>query len=634
MNCPNCGSPLEDGAGFCGNCGAKIDGGAQGAAPDVVFCPNCGKPLSSADIFCDNCGYQMNGTGAAPSGGLKGKLHIPAGLKPKLKFIIPAAVAAVALVGGGAFALMHFGGAASGGSPSKLVYYKDQSMMMIDLKKKKAEPVELTDSFSDEDYLSMSYRNFLSKDGRYVLYAEDYDGDTYDLYMAKVSKPEEGAKVDSKVSSHMILDDNTILYRKKNTLFHYNGKESVKLAKDVVSFMVDEKQKNICWKESDKGEYSYYYQDIAQKKEAVELTDLEEGDDFYTVKGLERFYLLKGDNLYALDNKGNKEKIAKDVMDILSYNSELGMFYYIKGEQKEIPYSEFVYDDTNDMTEYNRERLAEEKFTMMETSLYLFDGKTEQLVSEQFDDSQSLSISEHGQYALYYELPDVENVEVAWSAMKNDSWSSAVQQGIREERKLVLSSGAEKTAEFEDLEYCRSSRMNAKAGKLYLYTTDEEYDDGTIWVTSLTGQGAGKLEEYDDADDARLMFADEGGLYYLKDCDEEGGDLYYDKKEIAGDVINVKPVGEGSGIVMASDYDTDDRSFSVSFRSGKKIVPAAEDVNACTYMENGCAVLLIDVNDGRREGELAYFNGRELRTLDDDVYSFVTPRDGSQLYAN
>lgn len=637
MNCHKCGSPLEDGAVFCGNCGARVEAGpvqpenGQAGGQEAVFCPNCGKRLSAGDVFCDSCGCSLVGGSPAGDFGDGGEKKNWFQKNPKMKIIIPAVVAGAVVVAGGAFAASNLlGSSSSGDVPSHLVYFKDDSMMMINLKKKKAEPVELTDSYTKGDgFLGVWRTTYLSKDEKYVAYIEDYNGDDYDLFLAKVSKPQDGVKIDSKVSRYTLLDNHNVIYKKKDTLYLYNGKESVKLAKDVNNYYLDENQKNICWSESDKGEVTYYYQDIAQKNKAVKLDS--DPDSFFVGKNLNKFYSLKEGSLYALDQTGKKEKVAKDIEDILLSNRDLGMFYYTKMDTKEIPYIDLVYDDTGEMTDYNRERLSEDTFEMPVIELYFFDGKEERLVSSQFSGRQETVLDEKGQYCLYWEVPDLESVQAPWSKMRESSWRSCVQEAIDEERVLVLASGAQKLSEFEDI-ICRGSMIHLDSKKLYVYTVDEDGEDGVIWVTSLAENG--KLEEYDDdAEDAHLLFANDQGLYYLKDYESDGGDLYFNGEEIGSDVVMARKIGDSKLTAIVSDYDTGDRSFALSLWNGKKETSVGEDVNFSECAEDGTVVLLSDYSYNREEGDLMYFDGKELRMLDDEVSGF-SPRRGSTVASN
>ena len=66
--CINCGKQLVDGAKFCFNCGASVDGTADNTKRKTVYdgeihkCPNCGEVLNSFTFSCLACGYELRDT--------------------------------------------------------------------------------------------------------------------------------------------------------------------------------------------------------------------------------------------------------------------------------------------------------------------------------------------------------------------------------------------------------------------------------------------------------------------------------------------------------------------------------------------------------------------------------------------
>ncbi len=653
MKCYKCGAEMIEGALFCGNCGAKMEDAPQTPEPaaaepekekaepsvpetplvsetpaagqEAIFCPNCGKRLTAEDVFCDECGYQLSGAGAGDS---------PE--KKKNKLLIPAvvAVAAVAVIGVGAFALSQLGRGGSGDVSTKVIYAKDDSLMMIDVSKKKSQPVELTDSYVKEDdnrFTGMdSSSKFISEDGKYICYVEDMDDDSYDLYQAKMSKPTEGTKIESKVNDHEILKDNSVMYKKKSTLYRYTGKDSIKFDKDVSRYFLDKDQKYVCWVRSDKGENTYYLQDIAQKTDKVKLED--DVDSFYYMEDFSQFYVKKDDDLYAVSRTGERNKVAKDVMDVIAFDRKSGRFLYTKENSREVPFAEFTYDDTGNISENNVQRLKDRVYTFDFKELYLYDGKEETLISDSVTSYFYYSMTDKGYYILYRECPldgDQEpNIEVAWSALDSGSWDFVTGETLLEESHTMIAADGQMQELSEDI-LIADTRYNADSGKLYLYSVDEDGEDGVIYVTSTKGSDVGLLEEYDDAEDASLLTATEDGLYYLKDYENGGGDLYFNGEEILSDVASVTKIGDSKKMAVRADWDYDDSSYTMSMWDGKKNVQIAEDVNMAECAEDGTAVFLVDYNYKRSEGDLMYFNGKEVRTLDQDVSGFLK-RDGSE----
>ncbi|TKX59129.1 zinc-ribbon domain-containing protein [Halorubrum sp. ASP1] len=60
--CPACGEAVPDGASFCPDCGADLDGAAGPA-----YCADCGAAFDDDDRFCSNCGASRSGGESAAS---------------------------------------------------------------------------------------------------------------------------------------------------------------------------------------------------------------------------------------------------------------------------------------------------------------------------------------------------------------------------------------------------------------------------------------------------------------------------------------------------------------------------------------------------------------------------------------
>ncbi len=518
------------------------------------------------------------------------------------------------------------GGGSSGDKvPAKLAYFQEESLMLIDLKKKKAEPVEITDSYMRSGGYYEG-EDILSPDGTYLFYKENYDGDNYKLFRAKVSKPEAGEEIDTRVTSHKVLKDNTVLYVKKNKLYWFNGKTSLDFGKNVGFYKADEDAKHVVWSEHDDNAGStYYYQDLSQKTDKVQLE--KNVIEIRMSKDMTKFYVIKENNkMYQVDNKGNSESIDKDIAEIKSFNSETGEMYFIKYEPREVKYSEVVYDDTNMMSAGERERLGNEIFEIPSNELYYCGGwgKEAQMISENYGGR----FASNGTYCLYSEYPSANEMKVKWSDMDSHGWSYAVQTALDENSLLKLAVGATAVAEYDDINY-RGSRYNKDSETLYIYSEDDENEEGVIYVTSLKGKGAGELAEYDDdAYDVSLLFASAQGLYYLKDYENNSGDLYFNGDRIKSDVSWAANADKENLIACASDYY--EGTYELSLYNGKKDIPVAKDVSAAECASDGTVVLMADYDDDLGEGDLMYFDGKELRELDKEVTNFAIRR-GSTL---
>jgi len=57
--CPECGSPLKEGAKFCSQCGEEIRYPEPAEVPASPACPACGTELGKKDVFCPQCGTRV-----------------------------------------------------------------------------------------------------------------------------------------------------------------------------------------------------------------------------------------------------------------------------------------------------------------------------------------------------------------------------------------------------------------------------------------------------------------------------------------------------------------------------------------------------------------------------------------------
>lgn len=73
--CTNCGHKLAEGAKFCFECGAKVNGTTTDRTDsrrvvydgEIFKCPNCGDILDAYESVCKTCGYERRGARATSS---------------------------------------------------------------------------------------------------------------------------------------------------------------------------------------------------------------------------------------------------------------------------------------------------------------------------------------------------------------------------------------------------------------------------------------------------------------------------------------------------------------------------------------------------------------------------------------
>jgi predicted nucleic acid-binding Zn ribbon protein len=63
VNCPSCGSPINQSQKFCGVCGLNLESAVQQKA---AACPTCGLPISPGQQFCGSCGTKLSSISQQP----------------------------------------------------------------------------------------------------------------------------------------------------------------------------------------------------------------------------------------------------------------------------------------------------------------------------------------------------------------------------------------------------------------------------------------------------------------------------------------------------------------------------------------------------------------------------------------
>lgn len=605
-----------------------------------VFCPKCGKRFKEGDLFCDDCGSGLSNEATVHTTGCENlreeqmsEIQNPWGKALLLAFAVIAVVAA------GVMGIGLLKGKAST-PPKKLAYFQGEALMLADLKNKGEMPVEITDSYiKDGGYYS--WEEVLSEDGKYLFYKEEFDGDTYNLYRAKTSAPREGEKIDSRVTSHMVLKNNGVLYVKKGSLYYLKGKDFIKFGKNVYDeeYGVDEDLKHVYWCEQKDGDFAltYYYQDIGQKDEKVKLAD--HVKEFYPNKELTRFYALKNNTLYELDNEGGRNRIAGNVDNIVCLDTDSGEIYYAKSAPQRVNYQEIVYDDTNSMSAGDKQNLGYNSYEMETYELYYYGKDGEVKISDHY---RKYSGNFYGDnYIIFREFPDIDKIQVNWSELKEGStgsWDYTVDSVLKRQAPVKLHKGGQEIAVYNDIQSAQF-RYNQDSDKLYIYSESADGENGTIYVTSLKGKEAGVLTEYEtDVSSGRLMLASQDGLYYLKDCEDwSAGDLYFNGEKIASDVCGVTRFKAGGALLYATDMeDQEDYNYTYDLRilNGDKSTPVAKDVAFTEYAQDGTMVLLADADFVTGEGDLMYYDGKELRKLDEDVRAVAIRKGSMSMIGN
>ncbi len=225
MFCPKCGEKLQDGTRFCGACGAEITSEAtqamETAAPEAVS----GEKMVSHK---------------------KKTLSLPIDGMSKNKLIGIAAIAAVIII-----AILAISGLSSGSGSSNAYAYLSDGNYGVVTNIGKGDTIEVSSGRNVEvSEYNMEKVVAFSSDGKYMYYLTKYDSDNYTgtLCRAEYGKFKEGSSknddyitiIDTDViATYDTLGTNSVIYRKDDVLYYYDGKESIKIVDEVKRFFTD-----------------------------------------------------------------------------------------------------------------------------------------------------------------------------------------------------------------------------------------------------------------------------------------------------------------------------------------------------------------------------------------------------------
>jgi hypothetical protein len=702
MFCKQCGTLIEDGVGFCPNCGEKVTeeitadavvSEAETAAPvqpaeetvsiaavedapqtenaNVTYCPACGAENIGDTAFCHACGAALSAydaTNGQPA--KKSKKGIVAAIAA-----VAVVVCVIAVVGG---LLTKVGGSSK--AKANLLYLKDNEI--VGLKGSKSYVIG-DDAFDDKDdasYYAYALTNstYISSDGKYIYYPQDYDGGSFNLYYKKLGNEKaEETKIASKISNYKVLDNGNVLYLDDGKLYLYSLKKAdkEKVASDVNRYYLSDDEKTILWLSDDD---KLYYIDTALKKEKTKLDSDVTGISYYS-DDLKKIVYTKddGEAVYLLTDLKDTDKIASDISRtiVCPDGNELNI-YYIKSESDDsVSYMDLMYDDmaaddadikepdTSDyqtektsgsgywtytytttdwdayyaardiynakqQRDYLRESYSEYSYGGNDVSVYCYNTKSDE--STKVYDGIMSTYDYYGSRnsVFFYVAVNTDNLgQVKFSEyvdMEYEDQEKALEDAYVEGLELyIVKDGSAVKVDADLAEYGYNINMlgtSDKAKKAYLTLTSDYTDYALFEVATDKINGSANLlnEEY-------VSFAAIGdtGIYYVSDSDDYN--LYLNDKKIDSDVATgyFSKIDDGAGLVYITDYDTDDASGTLKKYTGSKTVEIADDVYDYDVASDGNIALLVDYSLKRFKGDLKLYKNNKLTDIDSDVTAII-----------
>ena len=631
--------------------------------PDIIFCFNCGAQNTSNNRFCRACGGPLKKDAKSDSIWTTGPAVNTSTPKKKTTVEIPWKILAIA--GGAAVvvvAILLF--AFSLKKDEKFMYVKDDSLMSVAVGKSKTKEM-LSDFECEED---QAYHVTLSEDGKYLFYPDDFDeyGDSFELrYIRTDKKNADDEKIASDVESYFLLKNNRVTYMtNSDALYIHNLKEKEKVDSDVKTYRVSEDEKQILWL-CDDGDM--YIQDINLKKEAEKIaSDVSYLDD--VSPNFNYVIYAKDEDLYVYKNGKDAKKVCSDYDCCYTKADNDGYeIYYVETEEDTAGVlADFVVDDLEKtdkaisqpnihdyeteiqkpsfwgtitstevddayydlLDQYNakverdeiREYLSNTEMSVTNATIYYLTDKTEKTkIAEGIIDTGNMAVNYSADkiFLTYsYCQDDIEKVKLSDLYEKSDYYylEENIMNQLEDNQQvmLLLDGKAKETGLSSDNLYYYGIGQDNDC----IYYIDSE-DDDTLYCESY-GKNAGTREKIDD--EVSIIFEyNKGKVYYIKDMNDDGeGDLYCDGEKIASDVYAYWSWLSDNELLVGVDYSDKHNSVTMCKVKGGKMTKIADDIYCGDGRMIGDGTMYL-LQDYRKSGDLVYYNGRNVKVIDNDV---------------
>lgn len=325
MFCPNCGANLPDDAKFCAKCGAKLDAGAQSGGHQAP---------THVDVPMPRKTQQMQAVGSergAETEIVKPKKKLP------LKIIGIIAVITV-LLAALLFVITHFVAV-----PSEAYIVLSDGHYELFTNLDDPEFLELASYKSDDSPVASLVRFDPTK--KYVYFITKYSSNdnTGTLCRAEWKKLKKNSSKNDQyietIATNVItyssylkfLDDGNFCYLNSDKiLYYYNGEESIRVAKSVYSYDVDDKGRILYRVKDDNDEYTLYGTNVSnpdtKTKLASSVCAVYDADDFDNILYVKE--TKDGEEyLYTVGFEKDAAKLFEDDVDYITSRARLNRSY-------------------------------------------------------------------------------------------------------------------------------------------------------------------------------------------------------------------------------------------------------------------------------------------------------------------
>lgn len=532
------------------------------------FCPWCGHEIPGDSVYCPNCGSYVLDTEKNRRKWKKGIL-----------FPMAAAGAAVIVLLLSALLKSQWD-AGSREADGTLFYIKDNSIFGVEPGSGK-EPEEYSVQYLEKwgsrnggGILADQADNPLfSESGGYLYYPEEKAGGSFNLVRKDLKKGGEKT-LDTEVIEFKPVGAERVIYRRENqALYYYNGTRKQKITGEVSFYQASESGDALMWLNESQGLADLYYKRLDSDEKPIRL---ERNIELLGMTGdFSRIFIQKEDAIYQIANQGQAELLVDEAEQAAGADAEKGTFYYTKAV------------DRTPTTSYKE--------------LYYFEGGKGRLLDDSFQ-------------SFAYEAEDV----VLYTRMDDKLGCYLATNGTTGElgRNVVLPGQIEKSGD-----------------RLYFMSEEsiQETRGRTSYILCYIPLTSGKREPAREVDGgvSALSCIAGGRVYYTKEAEGGTGDLYCDGSIAAYDVsiasVSVSP--ESQEVYCIADYNRMKRKGTLIQVLEGDVKQIASDVSGYSVIGTDSIFILSDYSFEKEHGDLLYYDGAELLTIDTGIWGYYDKRE-------
>lgn len=661
--CKKCGSPVPEGCVFCQQCGEPVATDGEKEPEPAVALVQANSVTLREKASVRGPFVSAAAPAAAPAASVSVSKKFPR--KAVAAVALAVAVAAVALAGVYLARPKAF---------LSVAYIKSGELYDTGLSKIK--PLQMTDKNSSGGNNSHSV-NFLvrkSKDGRTLFYPDELDtsDSSYTLYCRDMTAKnvQAGTKIDSDVKEDYQINEagTLVFYIKSDGSFYYSDKkDKTKIDSDVSKFYISADGGRVLYIKSDD---SLYQRDMGAKKDKEKVS----GDATLLgyAKDLSTYYYSKGNDLYrkAFDKDG--ESVASDMHAFVASFDD-GSAYYTKGDSSSASLYDYVDDDmaasdasitepqysdyetqtpTTDFFGYTyndtqfdedgyekaceaysekeqrntlRSELKSDTVDVPDDTLYYYDGSSETSVAENYSELKTRSSA--GAAVIYGvgsgAVPNKTKLSDITSA---SDFETKVEDELKSAEKTHVAVKANDIElDEQQADYFSFNPSGTAYDYLDQYSTDQS--SGTLMEGKIEKDRSDSPTEVDD-DVCAFAFPKKGDtLIYLKNMENDSGDLYVNKTKVDSDVSRyVVMLDNSSAVAYLTDYSEKAETGTLRLYNGKKSVKISDDVNSAQMEDSSHLVYIGNYDSGTGSGDLFCYDGSsKVKTVDTDVSAIMNP---------